>query len=225
MATDSDRQNPAVIIDNYRKEAHSHTSAEALLEFYNSWAQTFDQVALGGGYKAPFTFAAVADEVIDDKSSRVLDAASGTGLIGKELKKLGFTCIDALDPSQDSLDKSKEHQSYSEYICDTLDEHQTKIPDNHYNAIVMVGAFGIAGHVDESCFTELIRLTKPGGYIIFTVSEKVLEQIEERMEVAIGAHSQQGRWEIVGYRWIQYFLNEKLDEKAKVPILRVLAKE
>ena len=60
---------------------------------------------------------------------------------------------------------------------------------------------------------------------MFTVNEKELEQVEEKMEAAIGAYSQQGRWEVVGYRWIQYFLNEKGNEKAKVPILRVLSQE
>ncbi|XP_022093900.1 methyltransferase-like protein 27 [Acanthaster planci] len=224
MAANCDKRSPAEILESYRAEAQIFASNESVADFYNSWARRYDQDTLGGGYKAPVEFAAIAAELIDDKSSRILDAASGTGLIGQELKRVGFTCIDALDPSQASLDQSKEHQSYSEYICDRLDGHKTKIPDNHYNAVLIAAAFGVPGHVDESSFPELIRITNPGGYIMFTVSEKVLEQIEERMEVAIGAHSQQGRWEIVGYRWIQYILNEKLDEKSKVPILRVLAK-
>ncbi|XP_022104887.1 uncharacterized protein LOC110986904 [Acanthaster planci] len=224
MAANGDGRNAAEIFYGYRKDAYSHTSAESVPSFYNTWAQRYNQVNLGGGYKAAVELATVVSEVIGDKSSRILDAASGTGLVGEELNKRGFTCIDALDASQDSLDKSKEHQSYSEYICDTLDEHQTKIPESHYSAVVMAGAFGIPGHVDETCFLELIRITKPGGYIMFTVSDKVFEQVERKMKAAISAHSQQGRWEIVEYRKIQYYLNETLDEKAQVPVLRVLPK-
>ncbi|XP_038055601.1 uncharacterized protein LOC119727673 isoform X3 [Patiria miniata] len=141
-----------------------------------------------------------------------------------QLKNLGYTCIDALDPSQDSLDKSKELQSYNEYICDTLDEHQTKIPDNQYDAVVMCGAFGVPGHVTDACFPELIRITKPGGYIMFTFSESVMDRWNSQTEAAIGALSRQGRWELVEYRWVQYHVSEALKEKAKVPVLRVLSK-
>ncbi|XP_022108072.1 uncharacterized protein LOC110988646 isoform X2 [Acanthaster planci] len=176
------------------------------------------------GFPAPSNMAAIASEIIGDKSVRILDAASGIGMVGEALKNLGFTCIDALDASQISLDKSKERQCYTEYICDTLDDHRTKIPDNNYDAVVMCGAFGVPGHVDDLCFPELIRITKPGGYIMFTLSVKVFDQWEARLEAVIGALSEQGQLELVEYRWIQYYSSDKLNEKAKVPILRVLSK-
>ena len=34
---------------------------------------------------------------VDKKSFKVLDVAAGTGLLGLELNKLGYTNIDALD--------------------------------------------------------------------------------------------------------------------------------
>ncbi|XP_022108074.1 uncharacterized protein LOC110988647 isoform X2 [Acanthaster planci] len=140
----------------------------------------------------------------------------------KELKRRGFIHIDALEPSQVSLDKSKEHQCYTEYICDTLDDHQTKIPDDHYDVVVMSGAFGIPGHVTDACFPELIRITKPGGHIMFTMSTKVAEEWSDKLEGAIQAHAQQGSWEVVDYRWIIYHQHDTISEKAKVPILRLL---
>ena len=38
---------------------------------------------------------------VDKKSFKVLDVAAGTGLLGLELNKLGYTYIDALDMSQE----------------------------------------------------------------------------------------------------------------------------
>ncbi|XP_038045482.1 uncharacterized protein LOC119720044 [Patiria miniata] len=229
MATTKDGDNPVEALTSYRKEAYSLGSSEegggkTALSFYNTWAEKYDKVNLEGGYQGAVHMAAMASEIIHDKSARILDAAAGTGLVGRELKNLGFTCIDALDPSKALLDKCKEHQSHKEYICDTLDAHRLDIPDNHYDAVLMAAAFGVPGHVDESCFPELIRITKPGGHIMYTLTEKVFEQVESRMEAAIKALAQEGRWEFVEYRWLQYYLNEELNEKAKVPILRVLPK-
>ena len=60
--------------------------------------------------------------------------------------------------------------------------------------------------------------------MIFTLNEKLLDQWDAKMEASIEAVCQQGRWELVEYRWIKYLHNEVIDEKAKVSILRVLSK-
>ena len=38
------------------------------------------------GYVGPVNLASVASDIISDKSARILDAASGTGLVGEEVK-------------------------------------------------------------------------------------------------------------------------------------------
>ncbi|XP_038055597.1 uncharacterized protein LOC119727671 isoform X2 [Patiria miniata] len=231
MATSSDGQRAdSNIIDefaDYREEltvtGHSvdRAGGERLSSFYDTWVERYHEMHVTYGWLAPRNLAALASEFITDKSSRILDAASGTGMVGQELKNLGFTCIDALDPSQKSLDQCKEQKSHTEYICDTLDEHQTKIQDNQYDAVVIGGAFGVPGHVSDSCFPELIRVTKPGGYIMFTLSDKVKDEWDTKLEAAIAALNKQGRWEVADSRRIQYNLNEDVDEKATVPVLRM----
>ncbi|XP_038055593.1 uncharacterized protein LOC119727669 [Patiria miniata] len=209
----------------FRTQVYANLSGgEKLSQVYDNWAEYYTKQTGSVGYSGPANLAALASDVIRDKSSRILDAASGTGMVGEELKRRGFTNIDALDPSQGSLDKSKEHQSYTEYICDTLDEHQTTVPDSHYDAVVMCGAFGIPGHVSDACFPELIRITKPGGHIMITMSTKVSEDWNDKLEAAIQSHVQQGSWEVVDDRWITYHEHDTINEKAKVPILRVVKK-
>ncbi|XP_022108073.1 uncharacterized protein LOC110988647 isoform X1 [Acanthaster planci] len=208
---------------HFRSQIYAHPSGgEKLVQVYDEWADHYKEQNLSVGYCGPANLAALVSDVIRDKSAKILDAASGIGMVGEELKRRGFIHIDALEPSQVSLDKSKEHQCYTEYICDTLDDHQTKIPDDHYDVVVMSGAFGIPGHVTDACFPELIRITKPGGHIMFTMSTKVAEEWSDKLEGAIQAHAQQGSWEVVDYRWIIYHQHDTISEKAKVPILRLL---
>ena len=57
---------------------------------------------------------------------------------------------------------------------------------------------------------------------MFTLSEKVLNENNDKMEAAIRALSEKGLWDLVEYRWIQYLLNDLLNEKAKVPVLKVM---
>ncbi len=142
-------------------------------------------------------------------------------MIGTELKVRGFTCIDALDPSQRSLDKCKTRQAYMNYICDTLDDHETDIPSDSYDAILMCGAFGICGHVTDACFPELIRITKPGGYIMFTMSTQILDEWRDRVDASITSFSQQGLWKLVETRWCPYGYNNTEKLQATVPILKL----
>nr|XP_006814714.1 PREDICTED: uncharacterized protein LOC102805414 [Saccoglossus kowalevskii] len=49
--------------------------------------------------------------------------AAGTGLVGLELKHLGYRNIDAVDLSDDSLQKAELKVCYRQLICAKLDEH------------------------------------------------------------------------------------------------------
>ena len=47
--------------------------------------------------------------------------------------------------------------------------------DNTYDAVLCVGTFTF-GHVKPPALDEFIRITKPGGYICFTINEGIHEE-------------------------------------------------
>jgi ubiquinone/menaquinone biosynthesis C-methylase UbiE len=49
------------------------------------------------------------------------------------------------------------------------------ISDDTYDAAISVGTF-TCGHVGPEALDELIRVTKPGGYVCFTVREQAWEK-------------------------------------------------
>ena len=69
---------------------------------------------------------------------------------------------------------------------------------------------------------DLCLFVCPGGLIMFTASERLADGWEGKMDEAIGAVSRQGLWELLEYRWIPYIVNVRRNERAKVPVLRVL---
>ena len=46
----------------------------------------FIQHCVSVGYVGPANLASVTSDIISEKSARILDAASGTGLVGEEVK-------------------------------------------------------------------------------------------------------------------------------------------
>ncbi|TVR85770.1 MAG: hypothetical protein EA428_15290 [Spirochaetaceae bacterium] len=78
----------------YTAENHNE-----LMDAYKSWAGDYDSDLLGSfGYVAHIASARALDRALETQTNAViLDAGSGTGLVGEELKKLGYTTMDALD--------------------------------------------------------------------------------------------------------------------------------
>ncbi|CAH1240819.1 WBSCR27 [Branchiostoma lanceolatum] len=133
------------------------------------------------------------------KEVRVLDVAAGTGLCAEELVKKGFTNIDAVDGSQGMLDLAEKKQIYRRLICDFVGPKPLDIENNTYDAIACCSGFA-AGHLKEDCLPELIRVVKPGGYIVITFREEWLhhyEDYKDKLEPAMARLQDKGLWERV----------------------------
>ncbi|XP_038071527.1 demethylmenaquinone methyltransferase-like [Patiria miniata] len=152
-----------------QESAAPEESLQMMRDMYAEWINNdYDKDMEVLGFKSPFELAETISLFISDKNSRVLDCASGTGLLGLELKKRGYIRIDALDASKESLDYSRGKQVYTNYFCEYLGHNRLPIENGTYDAICMSAAFGNT-HVRPDCFSELLRITKPGGYVIFNV--------------------------------------------------------
>ena len=87
------------------------TSKEKVLEYYTNWSEDnkYDQDMIDWNYIAPANSAKIFSKYTNDLSIKILDAGCGTGLVAKELKRLGFENIIGVDFSQDMLDLIPQH--------------------------------------------------------------------------------------------------------------------
>ena len=67
-------------------------------------------------------------DIMPDQGQRKNNHSLYYVMLSQQLKTQGFGNIDAFDQSQGALDYSKTLGVYTNYIRDTLDEHQTQIP-------------------------------------------------------------------------------------------------
>ena len=104
-------------------------------------------------------------EVYQNKAKdqiKIIDAGAGTGLIGVELKKLGYTNLCALDITDEMLKEAKKKEVYTEFICMSLNGQPIpQIKSGQFDALICGGAL-ITGRIASSAFVEMIRMVQTG---------------------------------------------------------------
>ena len=171
---------------------YSSTSNEELQGRYDQWAPEYEQDLVGCfAWNAPGNASALLEKYVA-KPARILDAGAGTGLVGVSLRQLGYTDLVAIDLSAGMLEEAHRKQVYSEFhqmvLGETLDFEIAE-----FDAVISVGVFTF-GHAPASAFDELVRVTKPGGYIVFSLRTDVYENNGFR-EMQDGLTAA-GKWEL-----------------------------
>lgn len=199
------------------EKVYTAKNHEELMDAYKDWASDYDADTVDAfGYRAHIESARALDEAMEKKDGRILDAGCGTGLVGKELSKMGYDTMDALDYSADMLAEAKQKNIYQDHIQADLSQPLT-LPENRYDAVVCTGTFTY-GHVKADAFDELIRVTKPGGVVCFTIREGAYEEYGYRDRMI--ELERKNAWELLGMRDAQYF--DKDDISCKLCTYKVL---
>lgn len=176
--------------------AHSSSTTSEKVNFYNSWAENYDQDVAVLEYRAP-TLAAncIASHFISGRDKAVvLDLACGTGLVAKQLKTHGFGHFVGIDGSKTMLEKANGSGLYQDLKLCLMGDDPLPVQTDMFDVVVIVGALSV-GQVPVGVVRELCNSTKPGGYVCMTtrgnpdnVKYKVSLECElERME-------QEGLW-------------------------------
>lgn len=93
---------------------------------------------------------------------KIIDAAAGTGLMGVELQKLGYTSLCALDISDGMLNEANKKNVYKKFICAALtDQEIPEIQTGEFDALICGGSM-FKGHIRSSALTEMVRIVDTG---------------------------------------------------------------
>ncbi|WP_316901533.1 class I SAM-dependent methyltransferase [Pseudodesulfovibrio indicus] len=148
---------------------------DELAEAYRCWAREYDRDTCEGmGYVGPGVAARLLDRYLDSAEAKILDAGCGTGLVGQAMHHMGYRRIEAMDYCRDMLDVAEEKRVYENVFRADMNRELT-ISDNAYDATICVGTFTYA-HVGPDAFDELVRITRPGGYVCFTVRDGAYQE-------------------------------------------------
>ena len=147
------------------------TSTDELMEVYDSWANRYDRELLEDwGYTSPQKAVQLLLETTDSDELAVLDAGCGTGLVGELLKEAGISSITGIDYSPGMLARAEKKGVYE--ALHTMDMNlPLMLPSDHFDAVTCIGTF-TSTHVKPEAVTELARVTRSGGALVFTVRDE-----------------------------------------------------
>lgn len=145
-----------------------------IAKIYDAWAATYEDDMAKAGYRHPSVCLALLCRHLPRGAAPLLDAGSGTGLIGEWLHILGFAQVEALDISEGMLEVAAAKRVYSALHCAALGG-PLPFSDHTFAGIVSAGVF-TSGHVGAEGLDELIRATRPGGVIVLTVKNTVWDE-------------------------------------------------
>ena len=158
---------------------------QELQEVYKKWASIYDHDNddVLGTVSQPNSVQ-IFNKYITDNNQKIIDVGCGTGLVGLELKKLGYTNFDGIDISKEMIDIAID-RGYKSLLLGNLN-NSLPIESNSYDAALCVGVF-THGHVGPSRLKELTRIIKSQGLVCFTVNEDVyksygFDEVIERLE-------------------------------------------
>ena len=171
---------------------YAATSNQELEERYNDWASDYDKdLAEDFAWNAPRTASEVFGHHVA-KTENILDAGAGTGLVAECLSEMGYQNIDAMDLSLGMLEEARKKGLYGQLHQMVLGE-TLGFDSQAFGAVISVGVFTL-GHAPPESFNELVRITKAGGFIVFSLRTDVYEengfkQQQEALETA-------GKWRL-----------------------------
>lgn len=183
-------------------------SKEKVLDYYIHWTKEgqFNKDMTEWNYQAPQNTIKLFDQHTPHKDINILDAGCGSGLVGIELQKHGYSKIIGADFSQDML-KLIPQNIYQK--LELIDLNETlSYQNNFFDAITCVGTFTY-GHVKAHALDEFIRITKKDGLICFTINEGIYK--EYQFDKKIEQLSSDKLWQIIDFSKCSYIVNKDIE--------------
>ncbi|MCP4614464.1 MAG: class I SAM-dependent methyltransferase [Planctomycetes bacterium] len=172
---------------------YSSQDNSELAERYDEWAETYDSdLESDFGWIGPKYATQMLSRCVP-KEAMILDAGAGTGLVGYLLAELGYSNLIAMDLSEGMLDQARKRNVYKEFHQMVMGE-KLDFDTDSFDAVVSVGVMTV-GHAPASSLDELVRVTKSGGTIVFTLRPDVYENdgFKEKLE----GFESEGKWKLI----------------------------
>ena len=135
-------------------------------KYYDEWSKDYDKVLNQWNYHAPKSSSKILKKFLNKNPNEILDLACGTGLFGKELKKIyPKSSIDGSDISTKSLSHAKLKNVYKSLFVS--DFNNNFIFKKKYNLITCIGSLTYNNN-PQKLLLKVSNITKKSGFFIFS---------------------------------------------------------
>ncbi len=180
---------------------------EKIQEYYDQWANAYNSDVSNEEYTGPKFIANFLATLKSDNGLKaidasnpniqILDAGCGTGLVGIVLKHKGYQNVDGCDLSPGMAEKARSTGAYNVLESGVdLTKINEAYEDNQYDATVCCGVFTL-GHVPPTALSELIRITKPGGWVVVSTRKSYYDSTN--FQEVCDRYQQEGKVKLVNH--------------------------
>ena len=167
-----DRPTPVELQAQIEQMLVDNADPNNTVKFYDDWSEKYDDdLVVVGNYNG---YVKCADALVKlglNHQVSILDLAAGTGLLGAEIGRHGYCNVDGLDSSLGMLGRARSQGIFKNYIHARV-SGLGSIPVNDETYDVIVSSNGFApGQIYPSALPELLRVTRPGGYILIAMKD------------------------------------------------------
>lgn len=165
--------------------------AGEIARVYDAWAEGYEAEMAALGYRHPSICLAMLARHLPKGAGPVLDAGSGTGLLGQWLAIIGYGPAEAIDISAGMLKVAAGKGVYAALHEADL-RGRLPFEDGRFAAVVSAGVF-TTGHVGAEALDEIARILRPGGVAVLTVKNAVWDG---GFRARVGEMEREGRLEL-----------------------------
>jgi len=158
---------------------------------YDEWSKDYDQQLWASGNPYIAIATGLVGRHVHDYEAKILDAGCGTGNMAQVLHQMGYRNIEGLDPSAGMLAVAQRKEVYQQLHQLYLDA-QIDLVDDSFDAVVAAGVL-THGHAPPESLDGILKLTRPGGVIIFSLSAIAYEELGFKQKIARLEES--GQWQ------------------------------
>ena len=173
-------------------QAYQARTVEELSKSYDHWAEEYETHMKNVGYSHPAMVTSMLSRHIPAGAKPILDAGAGTGIMGELLTAMGYNEIIGFDASNNMMAAARAKKVYAALEQMFLGQ-PLNYPDNHFAAVTAAGVF-TQGHAPLSGLDELVRVTRPGGLLVFSLGPVYLGEAFEKKHNALATA---GLWHLI----------------------------
>lgn len=149
---------------------------------YDEWASDYDQQLWASGNPYIAIATGLIGRHVRDYDAKILDAGCGTGNMAQVLHQMGYRNIEGLDPSSGMLAVAQRKEVYQQLHQLYLDS-RIDLTDDSFDAVVAAGVL-THGHAPAESLDGILKLTRPGGTIVFSLSAIAYDELGFKQKIA-----------------------------------------
>ena len=172
----------------------SSENIRQLAQRYDAWAEEYDQdLSMYGGKRFSSIMAESTCRYVKPGDGLLLDACACTGALGDILGPLGYKEIVGIDLSKGMLKVARRKGLYKELRQMALGQH-LDFPDDTFAAFTVTAVLR-EKHIRPDSLDELVRVTRPGGYGMFSIVDD--GYLNSGFKDKQDSLEREGKWELV----------------------------